>query len=58
MEIIEVSRKALVLDSSEIEKMDQAYQYLRHRLLKHPECGLKLDIKYVDYVIAKLKEVR
>lgn len=59
MDIIDISRKAIVLNKEEIEKMIQVYKYIRHRIFDHPGCGAKyVDIKYVDYVLHHLETIK
>ena len=58
MDKIKVERTAFVLDSKEIEKMLEVYRYVRHRSTEHAKSGAAkvFDVRYLDYVIAKLQE--
>ena len=53
-----VKREALIMDKKEKKLMRECFKYCRHRLNKHPHCGLSsvVDIKFVDYVLEVLKD--
>ena len=59
MEIIEVKKKAFVLDIEELTALRTCFDYLYHRAGKHPESYVsKYGIgKFIDYFRRKLKEV-
>lgn len=64
MEIIEIQKKALVLDEDEIKKLRIAFEYLQHRIVKHRDkqgvgwmCQSGTDLDFVEYILIKLEEM-
>lgn len=55
MDKIKIEREALVMSDSERKRLVHILQYVRHRLTKHPECGIKEDVTFVDYMIGSLR---
>lgn len=55
MDKIKIEREALVMSDTERKRLVHILQYVRHRLTQHPECGIKEEVTFVDYMIGSLK---
>lgn len=57
MEIIKVEKRALVMDKTEIVKLEQICGYCNHRVKCHPESGARfLDGDFISYLRKFLKD--
>lgn len=57
MDIVNITQKAIVLDSEEIKKLKQIMGYAHHRanIHKKEQAG---DLSFIKYFIKKLEEIK
>ena len=57
MDIINITKKAIVLDSVEIEKLRQVIGYARHRADVHGKTQVG-ELSFIKYFMKKLEELK
>lgn len=59
MDIIEVKKKAFVLDEKELESLVDILKYCMHRIIEHPSSGInssKRTKRFVEYLLNHIEE--
>lgn len=57
MDIIDISKKAIVLDSKEVERLRNILFYVRHRINVHGKTQAG-DLAYIKYFLERLEELK